>query len=565
LRAADRHKALTMQCFGSKNYHCDHDSYIAVQYMDGHIEHMQGPCTIWYNKWKHASVEVIRHKRYVATEKQCVVVVDRDGKSERRMGPCQVTLDPLSMISCKVEDLCRYVASQSEYLIVQFRDGRKEHMRGPQEIVLCPLQHETISVHEAMRLAANEALVVYRRVEIPDKGSAPELVAKLEIVPTTAESGMSKATTLGAGATRSVPPLLTAEAAGQEGAVHVERRVVHGPAVFMPDANEWVHTFSWHGSLKDGKGSKTGYAGDIKVPHALNFQIIRCMPDQMYLSVRDVRSVDDANLTVHLMLFYELQSIETMLDSTNDMIGDFVNAASADVMTFASRLTYEQFLQETIELSRVDNFPILSARMEQTGVRLLKVVYRGYSAAPALQQMHDEAISRRTKLRLEADAAREEQEKRAMELRCRQERSVQEQDLEAAAARHKLSVASLQKEQDRRLHDEEHAAQLRYMQERASAELASERERHDEQMRRDKEEASLQAQRVALEREGELKKLEALSAMGVDLTAYLCALSTAPPDQHLRIDTGSSASPPALHMELPKVSAANGRGNGRGQ
>merc|ERR1719359_2327680 len=149
------------------------------------------------------------------------------------------------------------------------------------------------------------------------------------------------------------------------------------------------------------------------------------------------------------MLFFELKSIETMLDSTNDMIGDFVNAASADVMTFASRLSYEQFLSETVELSRVANFPILSARMEQTGVRLLKVVYRGYSAAPALQLMHDEAISRRTKLRLEADSAREEQEKRSMELRCRRDRSAQEQELEAAAAKHKLEVLSLQKGQER--------------------------------------------------------------------------------------------------------------------
>ena len=64
--------------------------------------------------------------------------------------------------------------------------------------------------------------------------------------------------------------------------MHVERRVVHGPAVFMPDSNEWLHTFSWHGSLKpDGKGSKTGYADDVKVPHALNFTVIRCMPDSM--------------------------------------------------------------------------------------------------------------------------------------------------------------------------------------------------------------------------------------------------------------------------------------------
>merc|ERR1719230_1713873 len=126
------------------------------------------------------------------------------------------------------------------------------------------------------------------------------------------------------------------------------------------------------------------------------------------------------------MLFYELQAIGTMLDSTNDMIGDFVNAASADVMTFASRLTYETFLQETAELSKASNFPILQSRMQQTGNSLLKVVYRGYGASAQLQEMHNQAISRRTKLRLEADAAREEQEKRAMQLRCRQDRSAQE-------------------------------------------------------------------------------------------------------------------------------------------
>jgi hypothetical protein len=40
------------------------------------------------------------------------------------------------------------------------------------------------------------------------------------------------------------------------------------------------------------------------------------------------------------MLFYEMTSIEKMLDATNDPIGDYINAASADVMTFASVLTY---------------------------------------------------------------------------------------------------------------------------------------------------------------------------------------------------------------------------------
>lgn len=337
--------------------------------------------------------------------------------------------------------------------------------------------------------------------------------------------------------------------------MHVERRVVHGPAVFIPDSNEWLHTFSWHGSLKaDGTGSKTGFVGDTKVPHALNFQVIRCMPDSMYLSVREVRTVDDASLTVHLMLFYELQSIDTMLDSTNDMIGDFVNAASADVMTFASRLSYEAFLQKTADLSKIENFPILASRMAQTGNALLKVVYRGYGASSQLQDMHDAAISRRTKLRLEADAAREEQEKRAMELRCRRDRSVQEQELEAAAAKHKSELLALQKAQERQLQDEEHAQALRYATERARQDREEERARHEDVLQREKELGELRVQRVAAEHTEELKKYDGLKTMGVDLTQYLVALAAVTPDQHIKLDAGQN--PPTVHLEIPRTASS---------
>lgn len=269
------------------------------------------------------------------------------------------------------------------------------------------------------------------------------------------------------------------------------------------------------------------------------------------LSVRDVRTVDDANLTVHLMLFYEMQSIETMLDSTNDMIGDFVNAASADVMTFASRLTYESFLQETAELSKADNFPILASRMGQTGNSLLKVVYRGYGASAQLQEMHDQAIARRTKLRLEADAARDEQETRAMELRCRRERAGQERELESSAARHKLEVVALQKAQERELQDEQHAQALRYDKEKMGVELHAQRQRHEADLLRQKELTEVASARLQAEADAELRRYEGLKQMGVDLTAYLVASAQAVPDQHIKLDSGAGANPPTVHLEVP--------------
>ena len=48
----------------------------------------------------------------------------------------------------------------------------------------------------------------------------------------------------------------------------VERRIVHGPTIFIPASNEWIHEFSWHGAITERGGSKTGYPGDTKVAHA---------------------------------------------------------------------------------------------------------------------------------------------------------------------------------------------------------------------------------------------------------------------------------------------------------
>lgn len=53
------------------------------------------------------------------------------------------------------------------------------------------------------------------------------------------------------------------------------------------------------------------------------------------------------------MLFFELKDIEKMLDATNDPIGDFINAASADVIAFCATLNYETFLNETHKLNEL--------------------------------------------------------------------------------------------------------------------------------------------------------------------------------------------------------------------
>jgi len=437
-----------------------------------------------------------------------------------------------------VVDIRQHVADQGQYLMVQYRDGRVEHIRGPVELAFNPFEHVKITTNAATRLAANEAIVVYRKEAATATAVGGPLVAKQELL-------VSKAAANGA-----APRVMVAEPqSGQEGAAHVERRIVHGPAVFMPDANEWVHTFSWHGSIgKNGKGSKTGTPGDEKVPHALEFTVLRCMPDQMYYTVREVRTSDDARVDVHLMIFYEMTSIETMLDNTNDLLGDFINAVAADVMTFSSKQTYELLLSDTSKLSHLDTYPILSQRMTQTGTKLLKVVYRGYSTSHQLQDMHDAAIMKRTKLRLEADAALGEQEKRAMELRGKQERAEQERLLEEQANQHRLALEGAQQQRQRAGRDEEHSQKLRHMQEEQEMVLTHEKAAHDEELRRLAEQHRIEAVAAKAHAEAQTARYAALKDMGVDLTAYLCAMAVAQPDQHLKIDSSVT---PNVHVELP--------------
>lgn len=55
---------------------------------------------------------------------------------------------------------------------------------------------------------------------------------------------------------------------------NVKRDVVHGPTVFIPDVNQWLHVFRWHGSKGDDQYTK--------IPGVLVFTKLRTIPDQFY-------------------------------------------------------------------------------------------------------------------------------------------------------------------------------------------------------------------------------------------------------------------------------------------
>jgi len=55
------------------------------------------------------------------------------------------------------------------------------------------------------------------------------------------------------------------------------------------------------------------------------------------------------------------------------------------MISFASQMTYEEFLNQSHQLSKIESYPQLATRAEKIGFRITKVVYRGYQASSALQ------------------------------------------------------------------------------------------------------------------------------------------------------------------------------------
>uniref|UniRef100_A0A7S3GGK3 Band 7 domain-containing protein n=2 Tax=Palpitomonas bilix TaxID=652834 RepID=A0A7S3GGK3_9EUKA len=364
----------------------------------------------------------------------------------------------------RVEQLHRHVATQDQYLVITYVEGQKEHRKGPCAVFKNPQEHQRIETRDAIVISSGELIVVYGEVE------------------------------------------------GK-----VKRKVINGPAKYMLDSNEWLHNFKWHGTDPTNKTRK--------VPGALTFTRLRTIPDQMYYNVGDVRTNDDTLITVKLMIFFELMDVETMLDRTHDPIADFINAVCADVVSFASGRTYEQFCEETSQLNELSSYPQLSSRAQLIGFKASKVVYRGYHASDSLQKMHDDAIKSRTKLRLEAETEEQAQALADMRVEKELERSSKRQEMEIAEQQHKNEMSKRQHEEKMRQREVEREVEKKAAEDMQQLELKAKHDLNEEQARY----------------YGRMKE------MGVDLTRYLVS-QYQHPDKVIKVDGNAGGKTPQLHL-----------------
>ncbi|KAL4234685.1 hypothetical protein ACF0H5_006326 [Mactra antiquata] len=385
-------------------------------------------------------------------EGEQAVIFNYLGEGRLVVGPARVFL-----FRERLQKLTHYTATQYEYLKIRDKEGIVSHKPGPCEIFFNPLLHEDIAVKDALKLDANHLIVVYKRLKDDS----------------------------------------------------VERKIIQGPTVFVPDAEEWLHEFQWHGTDPDNKTRM--------IPGKDKFKQLAIIPEQFYYNVGECRTNDDTMITVKLMLFYELKDVLKMLDTTHDPIADMINAMCADVIAFVGKLSFEQFLKDSSKLSDLSSYPQLEQRAERIGYQLQKIVFRGYHSSDQLQAMQNSAIESRTQLRLNTEIegqkqlledlkTSKEQERVKLKQEMDKSKQVHSQNKEEMTLKHKLAVDQLQHQQNLDLR---------------------------ELMTKSKMDMKIEEDTQKLEHLNKLKEL------GVDLTCYLATQQPPPVSEELQVVSSS--------------------------
>ena len=145
-------------------------------------------------------------------------------------------------------------------------------------------------------------------------------------------------------------------------------------------------------------------------------------------------------------------------------------------------------------------------RVQSIGVKISRVVYRGYHASGSLQEMHNQAIERRTRLRLDGEAESTAQEIENLKLKGQAERMQVKMSMEEEERKHANALLNLD---------------------------------HTEKLQREKREAEERVTALRDENDEKLRYYKSLEGMGVDVTKVL----TAPymtPTETIRIESESA-------------------------
>jgi len=244
-------------------------------------------------------------------------------------------------------------ASKKEYLEVEFKDGRREIWPGPVTLFENPVEHSHVRVKPAIQLSSSEAIVIYTDCR-------PSLCTHDAGALSLPKGKGQSASAAGVGVIDSVLLDSWTPEGSKPSVSTISRRILHGPALYVPLADEWLHQFSWtceheHAPLSQRESKNCSF---VKLDLA---------GDAMHYTVKHVRTSDEASLDLSFVVTLHPKDINKMLDCTSDPKRDLALALTSDVLEFGSQHSLQGLLDHSSALCRLDTMRRLLERATDLG------------------------------------------------------------------------------------------------------------------------------------------------------------------------------------------------------
>jgi len=256
-----------------------------------------------------------------------------------------------------------FAASKDQYLHVTLLDGREENIPGPFGLYKNPVFHKNIEAKDAYKLMSrNESLVVY--------SSVPSFAVHEE------ENSCKYGDISLSSTTNSKEKKSNVTS-------NLVMRVIKGPAVFFPTAEDKVHSFS------------LDYSKPVKV------DILSNVHDFDFLSF-EVTTIDEEKSSVAFDVKVAISDIQLFAeaDADGDLRGRIMKALTIDVSNSTSNLKWSEVNStiRSIDADSSSSWTRLKASLKGCGCELMNCTYLNFKPSAELLKSQQDKTQKLSEL-----------------------------------------------------------------------------------------------------------------------------------------------------------------------
>lgn len=374
-------------------------------------------------------VRFVRYGKRTVKDGEALAVWNQDGVHTEYVGPRFVRL-----WMSTIRFLDRFVAGADEYLVITDVNGAVTHVKGPKAMFCNPTRHKKVVVKKAVVLASpNECLVVYTKKKSTDAPYAvpsprPNVKHVLKDSESKKDDEPSATATAASVTAPTVAIIETPDDAHQSR--ELLRRIVAGPAVFVPRVDEWAHKFNWT---------------NLKTKTSETFTVLQT-GTRRYETEVSLRTSDSVLLTAELSIQFRVASVEDVIEAGDDPVAVMQSLISADLSEYGTLIRSDDMLNPesrtkiTVTLGNIDTYKKLVDGAHHMGLEIVGLCLKRLNASKALQKQYDTAIETKAELASKRAIAEQKQQLVDLDLANQKRRMESEQALASAQLAHKLKM-----------------------------------------------------------------------------------------------------------------------------